>query len=71
MLISRYKEVPCVFSIRKIKKEYSDVMYTPAADAKVVIKDLFNSAEVNYTPELENQLEQNAMDAWEEDFDNP
>jgi hypothetical protein len=46
-------------------------MYTPAADAKVNLKDLYDSAEVNYTPALETTLEQNAMDAWEEDFDNP
>ena len=46
-------------------------MYTPAADAKVIVKDLFDSAEVNYTPELEQQLEQNAMDAWEDDFAQP
>ena len=69
--ISSYKQVPLIYGLQMNQIEYTDVMYTPAADAKVVIKDLFDSAEVNYTPALETQLEQNAMDAWEEDFDNP
>lgn len=69
--ISSYKQVPLIYGIRMSRIEYTDVMYTPAANAKVEIKDLFTSAEVNYTPALEAQLEQNAMDAWEEDFDNP
>lgn len=69
--ISSYKQVPLIYGIRMSLIEYTDVMYTPAANAKVEIKDLFTSAEVNYTPTLEAQLEQNAMDAWEEDFDNP
>lgn len=69
--ISSYKEVPLLYGIKMSKIEYTDVMYTPAADAKVNIKDLYDSAQVNYTPELEAALEKNAMDAWEEDFDNP
>ena len=51
------------------KVEYTDVLYTPAADAKVNMKDLYQSAEVNYTPQLEAELEQNTMDQWESDFD--
>jgi hypothetical protein len=68
---SSYKQIPLIYTIQMRLIEYSDVMYTPAANAKVNIKDLYDSAEVNYTPELEAQLEQNAMDAWEEDFDQP
>ena len=68
---SSYKQVPLIYTITMSKIEYSDVMYTPPADAKVNIKDIYDSALVNYTPELERDLEQNAMEAWEEDFDNP
>ena len=68
---SSYKQVPLIYTIQMRLIEYSDVMYTPAADAKVNLKDLYTSAEVNYTPQMEAQLEQNAMDLWEEDFDQP
>ena len=68
---SSYKQTPLIYTIQMRLIEYSDVMYTPAADAKVNIKDLYDSAEVNYTPQLEEQLEQNAMAAWEEDFEQP
>ena len=67
---SSYKQVDLIYTIQMRKIEYSDVMYTPAADAKVNVKDLYDSAIVNYTPELEKDLEQNAMDAWKDDFDN-
>lgn len=67
--IASYKEVPLIYGIKLSKVEYSDVLYTPAADAKVNIKDLYDSSQVNYTPQLEAELEQNAMDLWEEDFD--
>ena len=66
---SSYKQVDLIYTIQMRRIEYSDVMYTPAADAKVNVKDLYDSAIVNYTPALEQELEQNAMDAWEEDFD--
>ena len=69
--ISSYKQVPLIYGLQMNQIEYTDVMYTPAADAKVNVKDLFDSAEVNYTPELEAQLEKNAMDAWQEDFEQP
>lgn len=69
--ISSYKEVPLIYGIKMSKVEYTDVLYTPAADAKVNVKDLWDSSQVEYTPELEQQLEQNAMDAWEEDFEQP
>ena len=69
--ISSYKEVPLIYGIKMSRIEYNDVMYTPAADAKVNVKDLWDSAQVAYTPELEQQLEQNAMDAWQEDFEQP
>lgn len=68
---SSYKEVPLIYTIQMRKIEYSDVMYTPPADAKVNLKDLYDSSLVNYTPELEQELEQNTMEAWEEDFDTP
>lgn len=69
--ISTYKEVDLIYAIRMNKIEYTDVLYTPAADAKVNVKDLWDSAVVEYTPQLEQQLEQNAMDAWQEDFEQP
>lgn len=69
--ISSYKEVPLIYGIKMSKIEYNDVLYTPAADAKVNVKDLWDSSQVNYTPELEAELEQNAMDAWQEDFEQP
>jgi len=69
--ISSYKEVPLIYAIRMNRIEYTDVIYTPAADAKVNVKDLWDSSAVNYTPQLEEELEQNAMDAWQEDFDQP
>lgn len=68
---SSYKQVPLIYTLQMRKIEYSDVMYTPPADAKVNLKDLYTSAEVNYTPQLEQQLEQNAMELWQEDFENP
>ena len=68
---SSYKQVPLIYTISMGKVEYTDVLYTPAADAKVNLKDLYNSSQVNYTPQLEAELEQNAMDAWEEDFEQP
>ena len=67
--IANYKEVPLIYGIKMSKVEYSDVLYTPAADAKVNIKDLYDSSQVNYTPQLEAELEQNAMDLWEDDFE--
>lgn len=67
--IASYKEVALIAGIKMSKVEYTDVLYTPAADAKVNMKDLYQSAEVNYTPQLEAELEQNTMDQWESDFD--
>jgi hypothetical protein len=55
--------------IQMSRIEYSDVMYTPAADAKVQIKDLYDSALVEYTPQLEAELEENAMREWRDDFE--
>lgn len=65
---SSYKHVPLVYSITMHRIEYSDVMYTPPADAKVDIKDLYDSALVTYTPELEQGLEETARNAMEEEF---
>lgn len=67
--ISSYKEVPLIYMIQMSRIEYSDVMYTPAADAKVQIKDLYDSALVEYTPQLEAELEENAMREWRDDFE--
>jgi hypothetical protein len=67
--IVSYKEVPLVYQIQMSKIEYSDVMYTPPADAKVVVKDLYDSALVEYTPELDAELEDNAMREWRDDFE--
>ena len=64
-----YKEIPLIYTIKLTKIEYTDVMYTKAADAKVEVKDLWQSAQVEYTPQLEKQLEDDTMDQWiEEDF---
>ena len=65
---SSYKEVDLIYAIELNKIEYTDIMYSKAADAKVEVKDLWDSSLVEYTPELEQTLEQNTMDAWEEDF---
>lgn len=66
---SSYKQIPLIYSIKLLKIEYTDVMYSRAADAKVEVKDLWDSAKVEYTPELEKQLEDNTMGQWiEEDF---
>ena len=67
--ISSYKQVPLIYQIQMSKIEYSDVMYTPPADAKVLVKDLYDSALVEYTPELDKELEDNAMRAWRDDFE--
>jgi hypothetical protein len=67
--ISSYKQVPLIYAIKMSKIEYSDVMYTPAADAKVLVKDLYDSALVNYTPQVEAELEESAMNQWKDDFD--
>lgn len=67
--ISSYKQVPLIYAIKMSRIEYSDVMYTPPADAKVLVKDLYDSALVNYTPQVETELEENAMNQWKDDFD--
>ena len=65
---SSYKEVDLIYAIELNKIEYTDVMYSKAADAKVEVKDLWDSAHVEYTPALEEKLEKDTMDLWEEDF---
>jgi hypothetical protein len=66
---STYKHVDLVYGILMHRIEYNDVMYTPIADAKVDIKDLYYSAQVDYTPTLEKDLEDNARYEWEKDLD--
>lgn len=63
-----YKQIPLIYSIELTKIEYTDVMYSKAADAKVEVKDLWDSAKVEYTPELEKQLEDDTMDQWQEEI---
>lgn len=63
-----YKQIPLIYTIELTKIEYTDVMYSKAADAKVEVKDLWDSAKVEYTPELEKQLEDDTMDQWQEEI---
>ena len=65
---SSYKHVPLVYSLTMHRIEYSDVMYTPVADDKVDIKDLYDSAHVNYTPVLEREIESASRAKWEEEL---
>ena len=61
-----YKQIPLIYTITMNKIEYTDVMYSKPADAKVEVKDLWDSSKVEYTPQLEKTLEDDVMEAWED-----
>lgn len=62
-----YKEIDLIYTIKLTKIEYTDIMFSKAADAKVEVKDLWDSSKVEYTPELEKTLEDDTMEQWEDD----
>ena len=63
--LSTYKQTTLVYSVEMRQIEYTDIMYSGPADAKVEIKDLYDSAHVMYTPQLEKELEDQALTEWE------
>lgn len=67
--VASYKQTTLVYSVQLHQIEYSDVMYTPAANARLDPVDLFNSAQVNYTPEVMEHLEDSAIEDWKKDLD--
>ena len=64
-----FKHVTLIYAITLHRLEMTDVMYTTPADAKVNVKDLWDSATVEYTPDsLRIQEEQNISD-WNEELE--
>lgn len=62
---SMYKETTLVYKFVMRRIEYTDALYEGPADAKVEIKDLYQDAHVMYTPQLEKELEEQALTEWE------
>ncbi len=60
-----YKYTTLVYTVVMHRIEYTDVLHTPPADDKVIIKDLFNSSEVEYTPKTLDTVEKDSMNTWE------
>ena len=48
---SSYKQTTLIYTLTMHRLEYTDVLYTAVADDRVHIKDVFDSALVNYTPQ--------------------
>lgn len=68
---SIYKQVPLIYTFRMRRIEYTDVLYSSVADDRVNIKDLYASAEVNYTPQLMEELEEDSINRWDEELSKP
>lgn len=48
---SSYKHIPLLYTVTMSRLEMTDALYTPPADDKVLLKDVWESAVVTYTPE--------------------
>ena len=62
---SVYKQTVLVYAFEMRRIEYTDIMYEVPADEKVELKDIYQSDQVAYTPELEHVLEEQAMSDWQ------
>ena len=67
---SSYKQTTLVYTITMHRIEYTDVLYSMLANSKVTIKDLYDAAEVSYSPEDEKLLEQAAGPKWQDALEN-
>lgn len=69
--VATYKQTTLVYAFEMRRVEYTDALYESPADAKVEIKDLYDSAQVMYTPQLEKELETEALSEWERKLNQP
>lgn len=69
--VASFKHVTLLYALVMTKIELTDVMYTSPADAKVTVKDLWDSATIEYTPESLEAQEEASQTSWDAVLNNP
>lgn len=64
-----FKHVTLIYSLLMHRLEMTDVLYTPPADSKAYVKDLWDSALIDYTPESLASQEVDDITAWDRELE--